>query len=453
MSAPPPHPLLARMRGDLPTALWPPVFSNKLAALAALVFELDRTQWLGGEEIAAGQSRQLARLARHFAAHSPHFRERLAKAGVGADQLDVARLAELAPLTRREVQAAGEALNCPLPPAHRPIRFGQTSGSTGEPVRIAKGTMCDLLWLAMSVRWHLWQEPDPMARRAVVRVLVTRGRLERADWGGGMAALFDTGPLIVLSGELDLAEQAKHHAEFAPQSLLVYPSTLAGLIDTMSPWSGLERIRTIGETLFPSLRTAAEAHFGVPAKDCYSSEEAGYIAVECPESGLYHVMSEGLVVEVVDEQARPCRPGETGRVLVTDLHNYAMPMIRYEIGDHAEVGGPCRCGRGLPMLARILGRERNLVMKPDGTTAWPVTGYRRFREIAPVAQFQFVQKSLEEIEVRLVVEPPLDATQEAALTALIQESLGYPFRLTFAYFERRLPRGANGKFEEFVRAF
>lgn len=448
-----PHPLLARMRGDVPGELWPPVFGHERASLAALLFALDRTQWSTPEEIAAGQARQFALLVRHFARHSSRFRARMAAAGLDPRVLDLARVAELPPLARREVQAAGSALYCPTPPAHAPVRIGQTSGSTGEPVRIAKGRMCQLMWLAMSVRWHLWQEPDPMARRAAVRVLVERDAVEHKDWGGAMGALFETGPLLVLNGGLDLADQAARLAAFAPRSLLVYPSTLAGLIDAMPPLPSLARIRTFGETLSPEARAAAEAHFGVEVHDCYSSEEVGYIAVECPGSGLYHLMAESLVVEVVDDDGRPCRPGEAGRVLVTDLHNFAMPMIRYEIGDRAVPGGPCPCGRGLPTLARVLGRERNLLLKPDGTTAWPVTGYRRYREIAPVVQFQFVQTGREDIEVRLVVGTALDAAQEAALTKLIHASLGYPFRLTFAYFEGRLPRGANGKFEEFVRAF
>jgi phenylacetate-coenzyme A ligase PaaK-like adenylate-forming protein len=62
-------------------------------------------------------------------------------------------------------------------------------------------------------------------------------------------------------------------------------------------------------------------------------------------------------VEVLDEEGRPCAPGETGRVVATSLNNFAMPLIRYETGDTAEVGAPCPCGRGLPVLTRIMGRD------------------------------------------------------------------------------------------------
>ncbi|HSZ74758.1 MAG TPA: hypothetical protein VK779_08055, partial [Rhizomicrobium sp.] len=141
-----------------------------------------------------------------------------------------------------------------------------------------------------------------------------------------------------------------------------------------------------------------------------------------------------------------------GRVVLSDLHNFATPMIRYDIGDYAEVGGPCPCGRGLPTLKRVLGRERNLILMPDGTRHWPLVGFARFRDVAPIVQYQFIQQSREEIEVRLVAETPLSAEQEANLKSVIQEALGHPFALRFTYFEGQIPRAANGKFEEFVCA-
>ena len=76
-------------------------------------------------------------------------------------------------------------------------------------------------------------------------------------------------------------------------------------------------------------------------------------------------------MEVLDNHGRPCKEGETGRVVLTDLHNFTMPLIRYEIGDYAEVGPPCACGRGLPVLARILGRSRNMLTLPAGDRIWP----------------------------------------------------------------------------------
>ena len=110
--------------------------------------------------------------------------------------------------------------------------------------------------------------------------------------------------------------------------------------------------------------------------------------------------------------AAPAASAMTGRVIVTDLLNFATPLVRYDIRDYAEVGGACPCGRGLPTLKRILGRERNLVIKPDGTRNWPLVGFHQFRDIAPIQQYQFIQHDLETIEVRLVSEAPLSKAQE-----------------------------------------
>ena len=206
----------------------------------------------------------------------------------------------------------------------------------------------------------------------------------------------------------------------------------------------------LGETLTPDARERIGAVHPAPIIDCYSSEELGYLGLECPDApGVMHV-PENLIVEIVDDDGMPVPAGTVGRVLATDLHNTATAMIRYAVGDHAVAGGPCACGRGLPTLTRVLGRTRNMIVKPDGTRHWPLTGYKQFRDIAPVSQYQFRQHALDRIEVRLVTERPLTAAEEAALIAHLHWKLRHPFTIDLVYFEGRLPLGKNGKFEEFV---
>jgi len=136
--------------------------------------------------------------------------------------------------------------------------------------------------------------------------------------------------------------------------------------------------------------------------------------------------------------------------VATSLHNFAIPLIRYDLRDHAEAGGPCPCGRGLPTIARILGRNRNMLRLPGGGERWPLVGFDRYREIAPIRQYQLIQHTLEEIEARFVTDRALSEDEEARLGAVIRSALGHPFRVSFTYFESEIPRGAGGKFEEFV---
>ncbi len=153
-------------------------------------------------------------------------------------------------------------------------------------------------------------------------------------------------------------------------------------------------------------------------------------------------------MEIIDPDGAPCGPGEVGRVVLTDLSNFAMPLIRYAIGDYAEVGDACPCGRGLPVLNRVMGRSRNMLRLPSGDQLWPRFRSARLSHIAPVRQLQLVQTSLEEIRVNLVAARPLTADEEMALRERFTEGLGHPFRLDFRYLDE-IPRAANGKFEDF----
>ena len=453
-----PRSLLPGMRGDVPGTLWPPLFSTRTASLAATVQQFEASQWLGGEEIAAGQFRQLAMLAAHFERNSALFRERLAEGGIDATALGSPEgLSRLPPLTRQQVQSTARPIHVDaLPEGHAPVNMVNTSGSTGEPVIVRRTAVNRLHWLALTLRYHFWAEPDFSGRICAIRANM-KSHGEDKDWGAPASLFFETGPGLRIDLEHDVKHQIAMMRAFRPNSLIVYPSNLAAILDALDEdgggLAGLERVRTIGETVSPDLRERSEQRLGAKLFDCYSTEELGYVALQCPESGLHHVMSETVIVEVVGEDGRPCGEEEAGAVLLTDIHNHAMPMIRYRIGDYAEVGPPCPCGRGLPTLKTILGRERNMIVRPDGTRHWPLTGYKRFREIAPIAQYQMRQHAPDRIEVRMVVERPLTPEEEAALTAWLHEKMRYPFRLDFTYFEGRLPTGPNGKFEEFMRLF
>jgi phenylacetate-CoA ligase len=189
--------------------------------------------------------------------------------------------------------------------------------------------------------------------------------------------------------------------------------------------------------------------WGVPVVDTYSAEEVGYIALQCPAHEHYHVQAESVLVEILDERGAPCTPGQIGRVVITDLHNFATPLVRYDIGDYAEVGEPCPCGRTLPVLRRILGRVRNVLIARDGRRYWPAFGSRALGEIAAIRQHQFVQKAYDLVEARLVVAAPLMAQEEERLRRHVLSRLPEGFRLQIVYREN-IPRGAGGKFEEFV---
>lgn len=160
-----------------------------------------------------------------------------------------------------------------------------------------------------------------------------------------------------------------------------------------------------------------------------------------------------MFVEVLDEAGQPCKPSQVGRVVITSLHNYAMPLIRYEIGDFAEQGRFCDCGRGLPVLNRIVGRQRNMVCLPDGTRHWPSfdpPGVEQadLSDLLPIRQYQAIQRSLEEVELLVVLRRPMLDYEQELLSQWVASALGHPFQIRVTCVDE-IPRAANGKYEDF----
>lgn len=439
----------------LPGIHWPVIDLSQNTPLPTLLTQLAELEWASSDALRSGQEQQLRVLNRHLVQHCPFHRQRLQAAGFDPTQpLGLDDLQHLPLLRRRQLQAAGSQLfSRAFPGGHQPVSQTRTSGSSGEPVMVLRTQVNHLFWLACTMREHLWWQRDLSGTLAVVRANLDQA-IRQDNWGPPVSLLGPSGPAHAFAMDMGSDALLQRLQEVAADYLLIYPNVLQELLRLLQQQGGglrnLRQIRCIGETLSPELREQTREVLGVEIADNYSSQEVGIIAIQCPDSGLYHLMAENLLVEVLDARGNPCGEGEIGEVVVSDLHNFATPLLRYALGDHAEVGGPCPCGRGLPTLRRLLGRSRNLLRYPDGSRRWPC-GFDPFRQIAPaIRQFQMVQHSLEQLELRLVVSQPLSLQQQTALIQLIQQVLAYPFRVNFRYFPECIPRGPGGKFEEFL---
>ena len=428
--------------------------TNGSEKMLAFLAERRVTERLPAAELARRQGAVLYDLARHAAAHSPHFARRLAGAGLTPSTLaEPGGLAKLAPLTRRELVNAGDALFCHAYPAsHGALSSTTTSGSTGEPVTVRRTSWSEAHWLTDTLREHLWHDRDFSGRLAASRANLSEP-MDIPDWGPPCNLILRTGPWSGMPAAYSVEAHCRWLGEFEPDYLLALPSSLAGIVAELDRTGQrlrrLRGVRTLSETVQPRLREEVRRVLGVGIDDMYTSQECGVMATQCPEEGSYHV-SEMMLLEVVDSAGRACGAGEVGRILVTALANYATPIIRYEIGDYAEVGAPCRCGRGLPTIRRFLGRERNLALLPDGSRHWPLVGFHRWGEVFPVRQFQFVQLDRKTILARMSAHGQPSPEQLARLTAIIQEELRHPFEIRYEWHETALPRGPGGKFEEFL---
>ena len=213
-------------------------------------------------------------------------------------------------------------------------------------------------------------------------------------------------------------------------------------------FENLKGVDTVSEVMTPEIRAAVREAWGLTVTDTYSSAETGYIALQCPEFEHYHIQSEVAYVEILDANGQPCEPGQIGRVVVTPLNNVATPLIRYEVGDFAEVGPPCPCGRGLPVINQIFGRVRNMLRYPDGKQVWPILSSGAFARIEAIQQHQVIQKSLDQLEVRLVACRSLIADESGALRDTLLNKLEHPFDIVFTYHDT-IERTKSGKFEDF----
>jgi len=420
---------------------------------------LQDSQWWPAERLLDHQLRQLNALAAHAYRTVPLHCRRLDAAGIDpAHPITLADWRRLPVLTRKDLQQSeAELASSAVPREHGELLTTKTSGSTGMPVTV-RGTVFDAwVFKAITLRHYLWHPHDFTGKFVSIR------RSEDADypegraqprWGDTATFPFVTGPAATLSISASISQQAEWLERQDPDYLLTYPSNLLFLAAHCRSHGialpHLEHVTTIGEVLNHEAREACRKAWDAPVIDVYSAQEVGAIAYKCPEHEHFHVQAESILVEVIDAAGAPCAPGQIGRAVVTPLYNYAMPLLRYELGDYAEVGEPCSCGRGLPVLKRILGRERNsLLVTPTGERYWPAFGSRKFTQIAPVVQHQFVQKQRDWIEGRLVTRRPLTAAEEDALRAHVLSRLPWRFRLTFSYCDE-IPRNAGGKFENFV---
>lgn len=437
---------------------FPALPQQRGAALLAVLGQLEQSQWWPAERLREMQQQQLLSLLDHALQTVPFYQQCLSEAGYRSGQSwDENLWSNLPILKRTQIQTQHEELHSQRPPAdHGEMHLMQSSGSTGRPVQVL-GNAVTLFYLDVTtLRDHHWQQRDTMQKFAAIRPDGGIKGQERAfydQWGTPIDQAYLSGPSMIINSRVDVHQQLQWLQEFQPSYLLSIPSNLRELLRLCEQQGiklpELKQVRSFAETVPAELRETLRRVWGVGLSDMYSSQEVGYLALQCPEHEHYHVQAETMYVEVLDEHDQPCAPGEIGRIIVTPLHNFAMPLLRYEVGDYAEVGEACACGRGLPVLKRIVGRTRNMVRTPEGKCYWPSFPIEDWLAVADIRQFQLRQTALDSIEVLVAMNAELTQAQTKALEQKLHLSLNYPFNIDLRCVES-IPVQANGKYEDFI---
>jgi phenylacetate-CoA ligase len=370
---------------------------------------LEKSQWLDPGALAEIRDRRLRALMDHIARHNPHYCRLWAEHGLSPGQIrghdDLARLPIM---TREHLQGHWQEMISTDLPAAQIVR-DQTGGSSGKPLRFAMDRRRYFSRVAATYRHDRWAGWDFGRRTAVIWGHPQAFR-HRPTWRQRLRhRLFDT--QIALDSSSLTAESM---AGFVTALRAYRPTVLIGYANSVYLFArflqarGLDlpaprSIITSAEVLGPERRRVIEDCFGCPVFDRYGSRETSVIASECEAHEGLHICAEHLVVEV-ERGGKPAGPGEHGRILITDLSNLALPMIRYRNEDlGVPLDGPCACGRGLPRMAMAAGRETDFLVTPAGQLVSGVTLATYLTANAPgIQQAQLLQERPEEFTVRLV---------------------------------------------------
>jgi phenylacetate-CoA ligase len=425
-----------------------PAYESGLRRRKTLAYlrEYERSQWLSPEQVDALQWEKLQRLLAHCWEHVPYYREQWQPLGIEGPQ-DIRSPADYAllPVLRKpEIRENFEKLIAT--PYRSELLYKTTGGSTGEPLRF--GYTRESYERRLSIMWrgygwsgarlgqptlYLWGIPVGVQKR--------KERLYHAAFNRRMLSAFEM-------SDARMAEYADAIDRFRPETLVSYVAPIV----RMSEWliaNGRrihrpQRILGAAESLHESQRQLIEQAFHCPAYNTYGCREFMLIAAECTRRGGLHLNADHLRVDLEALQA-PAGDAGPRDVVLTDLHNYGMPLLRYVNGDLATPGkGTCSCGRGLPLLASVDGRKLDALRTRDGRYVPGEFIVYAFLYAAGVKRYQVVQKQLDEFEIRIVPDRDFLESTIDHLRSELAKVVGDSVRLNFLLADD-IPLTATGK--------
>jgi phenylacetate-CoA ligase len=416
---------------------------------------LAMTEWLSPEELRSYQAPLVSKLLRHARKTTTFYKDRLAFNLGSRESIDKI-WSEIPILTRAEaVQNRLKLISRhKLPRESGPITEGRTSGSTGMPLAFKKNDASSIAATAFTERMFRWWSVD--GSKSFAQIAHDKNNEAPPPDGRtthGWHSNHASGIKHFLAVKADVDTHLKWLMACRPVYFGSYPPVLKELA-VAAQKRGIELEFTLllsfATVLDEETRQLCRAAFSAEIADTYGAQEVDHIAAQCRECGEYHTSAEAAVVEVLRADGSAARPGEIGRIVVTPLYNYAMPFVRYALGDLAEVGSsPSLCGRGLPTLRRILGRDRNMFRFRDGTTVWPVPGSFGLRSLIALKQVQVVQTDPDRIEIRYVPDAPERPIDLAALTERVRAVLRQRVEVAVRSVDQ-IDRSPSGKYEECV---
>ena len=393
--------------------------------------KLIRTQYDPPATIRLHQWKKIAAILEHAYRTTRFYRERFDAVGLRPDQIDsFERFCDLPLLTKGDLRSRGEEMHS-TEMAGRELHRNRTSGSTGVSVEVLVDKAAQQFQRACALRSNVWS-----GWRLGERIASIWGNPQiRTDWKGRLRnALLERNYAYLDT----LKMEEKSMGRFAEVLLRTPPFLLFGHAHSLHLFAEYIRTRRPNIRIRPHAiistcmvlhdweRRTIEKVFQCPVTNRYGCEEVSLIACECERHQGMHINADGIYLEVLRSDGTPCRPGEPGMVVVTDLANLAMPMIRYQVGDMGVLSDrQCPCGRGLPLLERLEGRIADYVVTSRGELISGISLTENFAVMVPgLAQLQIVQEDVDRFVLRIVKGSDFGHESLATIARLVNERFG-----------------------------
>jgi phenylacetate-CoA ligase len=431
-------------------------------------------EFLPLEHIRQKQAAALARMLQFASEHVPYYRDLFQQISIDAENATPFRVLEALPiLSKLHLQDKHAALRAErLPQGERETIEVGTSGTTGIPARVRHSLQSARMFTLLKQREYRWFRFDPKGTFALIRF---PGSLPKRDDGTELPlhetmtlsgwprveADFVTGPAIgfniMNTPEDQIAWLRAHRADhlLSVSEDLEHLAFTAGE-DRVAPT--LKSVEAISDQMTPTMREHIESSFGCPIHQNYGLNEIGLVATRC-DAGRYHVHSEHCIVEIIGPDGRSVAPGETGRLIITGLNNWVMPLMRYDADDLAiAVGGPCPCGRTLPSFGDVVGRYSRVAFLPEGTVIILEALRSAIRKqpsgmIRGLRQYQTHHRLDGSWEVRLVLREEMPERLAEYLGETWSRILGAPHPPFTVKRVDAIERPPGGKFQDFTSEF
>lgn len=411
---------------------------------------LKTTETLPPAKMQVYQRRLQERLVRHAKEQVPFYERRLDQLFGPKDTIRWEAWTDIEPFSRAEAQAADDALFARSTPSQAgDYVLETTSGSTGMPLKVRSSGLMNLMGSSINQRIFDWHGIN--ADSSVCFILDDTNRFPFPDGepGRNWNLVNPEARAYNLSVGYTTAQQTEWVHQKQPDILCTYPKNGAAIIEELQRQNLAISFHTMivhGEILEVDTRQIAE-NASVRIIDRFGSVETGPLSVNCPHGPWHHQFSEVALMETKPLKNSQTDSQSRANFIVTPFYNYAMPLIRYANGDLVELAeNPCPCGRTLPRIERIWGRERNMFTFSDGSQVRPDMSRNDYEPFLSAKQFQVIQHTLTQIEVFYVVDNAEQPVDLHGLTQFMQKILHHDIQVKITQVEQ-ISRNASGKYE------